>query len=110
MNKRMLKLIACCTLLAIVLTGCSSSKLVGQWQTTENVLFTGFEFFSDGTYTSEISSKYYNNYYGDYSVDDNRLKISGFLVEDKTFSFELKGNKLILEYPSGDKCTYTRVK
>ena len=108
MNKRTLKLVLCCTLVVIFLTGCGGSKLVGQWETTEDAHFVEFEFFSDGTYTSEISSEYYNNYYGNYSVDNNRLKISGVLVEDKTFTFEIKGDKLILEYPNGEKYTYTK--
>lgn len=51
---------------------------------------------NSGTYASNQS-----NHNGTYSVDGDRLRISGILVEDKTFTFQLKGDKLYLDASNG---------
>lgn len=79
--------------LVATLVGCSSStsKIVGRWTKTEGRGFSYLEFFSDGTYTSD-----HVNYEGNYSIDGDRLKLSGILVEAKTYTFEIKGDTLSL--------------
>lgn len=56
------------------------------------------EFFSDGTYKSD-----YPNYYGSYSVDGNRLRMSGVLVEDVTVNYEVNDNNLIFTNDGREK-------
>lgn len=62
------------------------------------------DFFSDGTYSSNLT-----NYSGGYSVDENRLKISGILDEALTFTFELDGDTVIIYEENGDTVEYNRV-
>lgn len=80
---------------AFIGCGSSKSKIVGKWNRTEGWGFEYLEFFSDGTYTSNSS-----NYEGDYSIDGDRLKLSGFMAEAKVYTFKIKGNTLSL-YESG---------
>ncbi|MBP3570084.1 MAG: hypothetical protein J6K04_13090 [Lachnospiraceae bacterium] len=98
MNKRLAKMLIVCLLAISVLIGCGSSKLKGQWEavTPPEYFFTEIEFFSDGTYASNQS-----NHNGTYSVDGDRLRISGILVEDKTFTYKVKGDTLYLEASNG---------
>ena len=82
-----------------IFTACEngSSKLVGRWilQNAEDIStpFDELEFFSDSTYSSDDS-----NYNGKYSVDGNRIKFDGILVEPITCSFSLSGKTLTLTY------------
>ncbi|MCI5655374.1 MAG: hypothetical protein SOT80_03540 [Candidatus Pseudoruminococcus sp.] len=83
--------------LLITLAACSSgdSGIVGRWKKTEGGEFSYLEFFSDGTYKSSSA-----NYEGGYSIDGNRLKLSGILVESKTYTFKIEGDTLFLYYSS----------
>lgn len=94
--KKSVKTILALTLLATLLIslaacGSNSSKLVGRWTKTEGRGFSYLEFFSDGTYTSDKA-----NYEGNYSIDGDRLKLSGILAEAKTYTFKIKGDILSL--------------
>ena len=97
--RRMSLLMAVILLICAALPGCKSTEdmIVGYWDNVEGGSFSYLEFFSDGTYTSS-----HINYEGLYSIEGNRLKLSGILVESKTFSFEIKGDMLYLYNRSGD--------
>lgn len=81
----------------ITLAACSSggSNIVGRWTKTGGSGFSYLEFFSDGTYTSD-----HPNYKSNYSIDGDRLKLSGVLVEDRTYTFKIEGDTLSLYYSS----------
>ena len=106
MNKRILKISLCCTILVVLLAGCGKSKLTGRWQEVPNEgwAFSEIEFFSDGTYDSD-----YANYCGNYSVEGNRLRISGIMVSDETFSFKVEDGILYLENSNGAIYQYKKV-
>ena len=79
-------------LVVMALTACDNSKkIVGQWVTVGGTYFKRIEFFSDGTYSSNKS-----NYKGNYSIEKNRIKLEGYLMDDKIYNFEIDGDKLIL--------------
>lgn len=88
------------TILFLTACGNSSSKIIGQWeiQNTEGVHspFKILEFFSDGTYASDDP-----NYNGNYSIDGNRIKFDGILVNPLTCSFTV--NSKVLTLTSQDK-------
>ena len=82
-------------ILSVTLASCSSSssKIVGLWVKSEGYCdFSYLEFFSDGTYASSSS-----NYAGSYSIDGDRIKLSGILVPTKTYTFKISGNTLTLD-------------
>ena len=94
----------------LLLTACGngSSKIIGQWeiQNAEEVHapFDFLEFFSDNTYASEDP-----NYNGHYSIDGNRIKFDGILVNPITCSFKVNGKTLTLT--NNDKTwKYTKTK
>lgn len=89
--------IVICLLCISVLAACASSKsLSGRWIRTDgNAKFSHIEFFSDGTYASSSS-----NYNGSYSIDGDRLRLSGILVEPLTYTFKVSKNTLT--FYSGD--------
>lgn len=74
-----------------------SSEIIGQWTTIEGNDFRFLEFFSDGTYTSS-----HPNYFGDYSIDRDRLKLSGIMMEARTYTFEIQGDTLSLYIDNKD--------
>ena len=87
-------------LILVVFSTCGNPKdaLVGQWNKTSGGTSLHYlELFSDGTYTSD-----YSNYNGTFSVDDTRLRLSGILVEDLIFSFEVKEKELSLYYDGSE--------
>ena len=107
MSKRFVKTVALttviCLLCAFLLTGCgnSSKALVGRWVKNDDSgysYFTYLEFFSDGTYDSD-----HPNYSGNYSIDGNRIRLSGILVETKTCDFQVKGKTLTLDMATFEK-------
>lgn len=106
MKKNILIFIVILTTISI-LTACGSpaSKLIGQWERDGDYAVTKLEFFDDGTYTSDHS-----NYNGNYTINDNRLKITGILVEPETFDFEIKNNTLVLYNEKGSTMEFERVK
>lgn len=94
-------------LFSTALCGCANSekKILGQWEYVDGGrTFGDLEFFSDGTYTSDSV-----NYDGKYSIDGNRIKLTGVLVSAKVYTFEIKGDTLNLMYDDGDVyATYER--
>ena len=103
MRKTVLKSTAVVLMLAmcvLIFAACGNPKdaLAGQWVKTDGgTSINSLEFFSDGTYKSD-----YPNYYGTYSVDGNRIRLSGVLVEDLTMNFEVKGNALTFYSDTGN--------
>ena len=49
-------------------------------------MFSNVEFFKDGTYESDDA-----NYDGSYSIEGDRIKFSGVLVEPVTLSYKIDG-------------------
>lgn len=98
-KKSMKRLAALILVVMLILAsaGCGSgnASIVGQWNVTEGNKFRYLEFFSDGTYTSSHS-----NYHGDYSIDGDRLMLSGVLVEPRTYTFKIQSDTLSLYYNS----------
>ena len=88
----------------ISISGCSSSSLVGKWaeEEAQGNQFESFEFFSDGTYTSN-----HPNYNGTYSVTGDRLRLSGNMAQDETYTFKVKGDTL--ELSTGGSMNYVYV-
>ena len=52
-------------------------------------MFSNVEFFKDGTYESDDA-----NYDGSYSIEGDRIKFSGVLVEPVTLSYKIDGDKV----------------
>lgn len=90
--------------------GSSASSLAGEWKAEKLRLPAGhagiseIEFFSDGTYTSD-----HPNYCGSYSVDKNRIRLSGDLVDDATFTFDIKGKTLTFYTELGSEIKFNKV-
>ena len=84
---RIIVVVVCLVVVIVLLSRCGGSPIVGRWEVVENGLRVDYgvirnlEFFGDGTYTSDHS-----NYFGSYSIEGNRLRISGVLASQKTFS------------------------
>ncbi len=80
-------------LLIFALTGCGNTakSLSGKYVSDGNTAFSYIEFFSDGKYTSSHS-----NYEGNYSIDGNRIRLEGILVDSKIYYFKARGNTLEL--------------
>lgn len=82
------------TILLVTLAACgsSSSKIVGRWVSTDRTNdYSYIEFFSDGTYVTDWA-----NYNGTYSIDGDRLRLSGRLVNDRIYTFKISGKTLNL--------------
>jgi hypothetical protein len=96
-------------LVALSLSGCSSSKskLVGKWQDIEK---TGvMEFFSDNTVSSHSQGM---DASGRWSIlDDGRIKLE-FTIEGISHSAtgRIKGDAFQLETPDGKIEKYTKIK
>lgn len=107
--KKQLALILALTLIvAATFCGCQSkeNKIVGRWNKIDGGQFTYLEFFSDGTYTSS-----HVNYSGNYSIDGDRIKLTGILVEAKVYTLEFEGNTMKLLYDNGTVyATFEKVK
>ncbi len=90
--------------------GSSASALAGRWEAVDKGIKVDYgrlselEFFSDGTYNSSSS-----NYSGGYSVDGNRIRISGVIASDYSFTFDVSGNTLTIYDDSGDAYKYSKV-
>lgn len=96
----MKKIILIFTIISVIIIsscGNSANKLIGHWSTGEKGTLSELEFFSDGSYVSSSS-----NYEGSYSVDSNRIRLNGILVDSLTFTFEVNNNSLILYDNDGD--------
>ena len=93
---KILKTLAFVIATITILTSCGGSKLTGRWQDTESSRHY-LEFFSDGTYKSDDV-----NYAGSYSVDGDRMRLSGILMEDITCTFKVSGNRLTIYNDDGE--------
>lgn len=89
-----LSLILATILSLTMLAGCGGNSLVGRWEDSSGEYL---EIFSDGTYSSSDA-----NYSGSYSVDGDRVKFSGVLMPDETFTYDVSGNTLTLYLDSGE--------
>lgn len=100
---KIIKPVSIVLLITTILSGCvsSASSLVGLWRGDRISVGLGsiseLEFFSDGTYNSN-----HPNYTGNYSVDGDRLKLSGLLVSDLTYNFKVDGDILTFRKDNGD--------
>ena len=107
--KRFLSAVAAAAI-ALSFSACgktAAEKLSGKWEIDKDssAQLRSLEFFSDGKYTSN-----HPNYEGDYSVDDDRLYLEGILVDSKTYTFDVDGDKLTLYKDSGSvEAVYNRV-
>lgn len=97
MKKRKLIIgIVSCILLFGILSGCGGKApkaLSGRYIGQDKTRFSSLEFFSDGKYTSSHS-----NYEGNYSIDGNRIRLEGVLVDSVIYYFKASGNTLELSY------------
>ena len=90
--------------------GSSEDSLVGRWEAVDDGVEVDYgdldelEFFSDGTYSSDSS-----NYSGGYSVDGDRIKLSGIIASAYSFSFEVSGNTLTMYDNDGNEYQYKKV-
>ena len=97
MKKRIVEIIAI-LLVGVMLTACGDikSKLAGHWvarpSRDSGSFYNYYDFFSDGTYSS-----YSDNYHGSYSVDGNRIRLSGVLVSDKVVEYKFEGDTLVID-------------
>ena len=102
-------LIAVLCLTALCACGSPQDALAGKWTKSDgSIMFSNVEFFKDGTYASDSS-----NYDGSYSVDGDRIKFSGVLVDPVTLSYKIDGNKLFFYRNSTSEeptATFERVK
>ncbi len=91
-------LIICMTIILVVciFAGCgigTPKSLSGRYVGEGSTSFDYIEFFSDGNYTSSHS-----NYEGDYSIDGNRIRLEGILVDSRIYYFRASGDTLELSY------------
>ena len=110
MGKTLKKCLICVLsimLLGALLAGCGSKSpadlIIGQWlipgeedHAESTIELVELEFFSDGTYTSNTA-----NYAGTYSIDEDRIKLNGILVEPLTYTFEVDEDSLTF-YEDGE--------
>ncbi len=89
-----LSLILATILSIVMLAGCGGNDLVGRWEDKNSGKF--LEFFNDGNYTSDQT-----NYSGSYSVEGNRVRLSGILMPDKVYTFDISGDELTTYYEDG---------
>jgi len=99
----MRKFIKCVSVVVVAVclfAGCSKTpqeELAGRWEVEGKGKFDYLEFFEDGTYVSDES-----NYEGDYSISGDRIKLEGVLVDSKTYTYEVSGDKLTLYNNDGE--------
>lgn len=89
--------------------GSPQDALAGRWTKIDGgIMFSNVEFFKDGTYESDDA-----NYDGSYSIDGDRIKFSGVLVNPVTLSYKIDGDKLYFYRESTSEeptATFERVK
>ena len=94
---------------ALCACGNPQDALSGGWTKTDgSVMFDNVEFFKDGTYASNSA-----NYDGFYSIEGDRIKFSGVLVDPVTLSYKIDGDKLYFYRESTNEeptATFERVK
>ncbi len=105
---KVLSVILSCILIIGLFAACGNKNpksLSGRYVGEENAQFSYLEFFSDGKYTSSHS-----NYEGNYSIDGNRIRLEGVLVDSRIYYFRVKGKTLELSYDEDFEKTYVYVK
>ena len=114
MKKSVKSISAILLIIALCLTtlcacGSPQDALSGRWTKTDGgIMFSNVEFFKDGTYESDDA-----NYDGSYSIDGDRIKFSGVLVNPVTLSYKIDGDKLYFYRESTSEeptATFERVK
>lgn len=102
-------LIAVLCITALCACGSPQDALAGRWTKTDGgIMFSNVEFFKDGTYSSDHA-----NYDGAYSIEGDRIKFTGVLVDPVTLSYKIDGDKLFFYYQSTNEeaaATFERVK
>ncbi len=102
-------IIAVLCLIALCACGSPQDALAGRWTKTDGgIMFSNVEFFKDGTYSSDHA-----NYDGAYSVEGERIKFTGVLVDPVTLSYKIDGDNLFFYYKSTSEkpaATFERVK
>ena len=98
------KILIAAGLLTVLLTACGAdSSIEGRWEIpgrgdeTSTSDLVKLEFFDDGTYVSNRS-----NYAGSYSVDGDRLRLEGIMVEPVAVTFEVNGDSLTFYNDDGE--------
>lgn len=94
--KKLISTLIAATMLILLSCSCGSStpkSLSGHYVGEGRTDFSYIEFFSDGKYTSSHS-----NYEGNYSIDGNRIRLEGILVDSKIYYFRVSGNTLELSH------------
>lgn len=93
-----------CVMIILMLTACRGTpkSLSGKYVGEDGAKFSYIEFFSDGKYTSSDS-----NYEGRYSIDGNRIRLEGILVDSKLYYFKVNGKTLELSYDEDFKSSDT---
>lgn len=107
-----IKLFLIVGVIVALLSACGSSKsaLVGSWEAVDKGVevsygrLSSLEFFSDGTYNSSSS-----HYSGSYSVEGNRMRISGIIASDYSFTFDVSGSTLTIYDDDGEAYKYSKM-
>lgn len=121
LSVKMISILLLCTVCTIFSSACNNvsnevdnvvmqqnpdSVLTGKWKggNLEHGI-NELEFFSDGTYTSN-----HPNYEGSYSVDNNRIRLTGVLMESLTYTIEINNDTIKFYSDSGRQiATFTKV-
>lgn len=109
-KSKVILLIFVCVAVILLFYSCglsSKSSIVGKWESDEEsgVFYDNIEFFSDGTYVTEVAS-----WNGTYTMGKDRLRFSGVL-HSEVFSFKISGGgkMLTLTNDRGYSKIYVRV-
>ena len=121
LSVKMISILLLCTVCTIFSSACNNvsnevdnvvmqqnpdSVLTGKWKggNLEHGI-NELEFFSDGTYTSN-----HPNSEGSYSVDNNRIRLTGVLMESLTYTIEINNDTIKFYSDSGRQiATFTKV-
>lgn len=92
-------------MLLSLLVGKTPKNLSGRYLSDGHTTFDYIEFFSDDKYTSS-----HPNYERNYSVDRNRIRLEGILVDSRIYYFRTSRDTLELSYDKDfeDADVYTK--
>ena len=98
-NSTVVLILAVVFVLSLSACAPKKDKLVGTWVALDYACdFDYIYFYSDGTYSSSHS-----NYKGSYTAEDGRLRLEGFLVDDRNYKYRFDGDILVIETWSGEE-------